>query len=499
MFSQDDVAKIRQRGSDLELVYNQLERFKQGFPFTEIVAPASVDNGIIAFSDQEKTSLANYFDQQKESFDICRFIPASGAATRMFKDLFTIREKLQGMSNEEQLKHIRSDAEAKMFFNSINSFPFYADMPVKEDVSPSEILDALLTDEGLNYGNLPKGLIKFHKYKEGNRTAFEEHLYEAARIIGPGKKVKLHFTVSEEHLMGFQSLEKKIIPDLERKIGVDFELTYSFQKSATDTIAVDMKNNPFRDENGAIVFRPGGHGALIENLNDLTNEIIFINNIDNVSPDRNSKLRLLNKKVLGGMLLKSLDELNELHKNIVSDDDLAIENAFSWLKNKAKVEIPEEVNTWNYESKKQWALKYLDKPLRVCGMVKNTGEPGGGPFFIRNQQGLVSLQIVEPSQIDTKDQQQSTLFKQSSHFNPVDIVCCVKKRDGGTYHLSEYVDHTKGFISLKSVKGKDLKALELPGLWNGSMEGWITLFVEIPAETFTPVKTVFDLIKPEHE
>ena len=346
---------------------------------------------------------------------------------------------------------------------------------------------------------LPKGMLKFHVQGEISRTAFEEHLHEAARIILPAKDVMVHFTVSEEHLDGFRKTEKELVPQLQDRYGVTYRISYSFQKKETDTIAVDPGNTPFRDENGNLVFRPGGHGALLENLNVLDNDLLFINNIDNVSPDRNSKNRVLHKKVLAGTLLQVRDQLFRLIDQLEqypSRDE--IQRAEKWLTEVANFEIPEDYFTLSEGEKLDWLLSGLDRPIRVCGMVKNEGEPGGGPYFVKDTRGITSLQIVESSQVDHGDLEQEEIFQKASHFNPVDIVCSVRNRKGDRYDLTVYVDQETGFVSHKSVKGKDLKALELPGLWNGSMSGWITIFVEIPGSTFTPVKTIFDLLRKEH-
>lgn len=499
MLTPKDLTQIKERGSDAEKILEQIEQFRTGFPYAELISPATISNGIYSFTDEQKQMVASYFDQNRSRYDICRFVPASGAATRMFKALFSLSELLRDKSAEEQQRIVRSDREAVLFFDSLGKYPFYNDLHLAGSETPCEIIDRILLEDGLNYGMLPKGLLKFHKYEDGSRTAFEEHLHEAARMSGEGEVVKLHFTVSEEHLSGFTKIEKEVLIDLMEKYRVFFEITYSFQKAETDTIAVDRNNNPFRDENGKLVFRPGGHGALLENLNDLPNEIVFINNIDNVSPDSNSELRILNKKMLAGLLLRVKDEAALLLSRLTDEpDNDSITDAEKWLNAIVNSEIPLQYSEWNNERKIKWLISKIERPIRVCGMVKNEGEPGGGPFFVKNSRGEISLQIVETSQIDLKNEHQAGLLKQSSHFNPVDLVCSLRNGEGKPYDLTKYVDKNAGFISEKSIKGRDLKALELPGLWNGSMAEWITLFVEIPAETFTPVKTIFDLVRPAH-
>jgi hypothetical protein len=498
MFTKDDLLQIRERGSNPENIEKQIERFKTGFPFTELVAPATLSRGIISLNDSEKRELATFYNRNSAGLDICRFVPASGAATRMFKSLFTLHDTLKGMSEQEQREHVDSDAESRTFFASLDHYPFHDDLNLKGTESPIEVLDRILFEKGLNYGLLPKGLLKFHNYNGYSRTAFEEHLHEAARMSASGREVKLHFTVSGEHFDGFKSLEASLKERLKQQYGSTFRITYSFQKKETDTIAVDLSNHPFRDEAGKLVFRPGGHGALLENLNDLGHDIIFVNNIDNVSPDRSSELRILHKKVLGGMVIRLKQEAGELLNLLHTGDEKALAAAEKWLRGTAFREIPVGFTGWERKKKSDWLMLQLDRPVRVCGMVKNEGEPGGGPFFTRNSEGVVSLQIVESSQVDTGDNAQAEIFERSTHFNPVDLACSIKNAKGESYDLRQFIDSNTGFISEKSVRGKELKALELPGLWNGSMAGWITIFVEVPAETFTPVKTIFDLVRQEH-
>jgi hypothetical protein len=500
LFSKEDLRQIVDRGSDPVVIHQQVERFKAGFPFAELVEPATPTGGITSLGEEEKAELIDYFDRHRKGQDICRFVPASGAATRMFKSLFALSDVLREKSDNEQQDFISTDQVGRSFFNSLEEFPFYHDLSLSGNESPLEVLDRLLMEKGLNYGLLPKGMLKFHHYGEHSRTAFEEHLHEAARLSESGEEVKLHFTVSEEHLKGFKKLEKMLVPKLEERYRVTFLISYSFQKAVTDTIAVDLQNSPFRDEKGKLVFRPGGHGALLQNLNDLSHDIVFINNIDNVSPDRNSELRVLHKKMLGGVLLDVRNEAWELLSGLNTGAESAVITAAEkWLQETASRELPDSYADWDIEERRSWLINMIDRPVRVCGMVRNEGEPGGGPFFAKNSEGEVSLQIVESSQVDFADEQQSSIFEGSTHFNPVDMVCSLKNYAGDSFDLTQFVDSHTGFISKKSVRGKELKALELPGLWNGSMAGWITVFIEVPGETFTPVKTIFDLVRPEHK
>ena len=500
LFLREDLKQIVDRGSDPVVIHQQIEQFKTGFPFAELVNPATPIKGITSFRDEEKAELIDYFDRHRKGLDICRFVPASGAATRMFKSLFALSDALSGKSVKEQQDFISTDEVGRNFFNSLPDYPFYHDLSLQGSEPPLEVLDRLLMEQGLNYGLLPKGMLKFHKYGEQSRTAFEEHLHEAARISESGEKVKLHFTVSEEHLKGFKKLEKMVVPLLEERYGVTFRISYSFQKTETDTIAVDLQNSPFRDERGKLVFRPGGHGALLQNLNDLAHDMVFINNVDNVSPDRACELRVLHKKMLGGVLLDVRNKAWELLSGLNAGTDAAwIVAAEKWLQETASRELPGAYKELDIAERRSWLIRMIDRPVRVCGMVKNEGEPGGGPFFVKNSEGEVSPQIVESSQVNFADEQQSALFARSTHFNPVDLVCSLKNHVGDSFDLTQFIDSNTGFISEKSVKGKELRALELPGLWNGSMAGWITVFVEVPGETFTPVKTIFDLVRPEHK
>ncbi|MCL2413556.1 MAG: DUF4301 family protein, partial [Bacteroidales bacterium] len=369
-----------------------------------------------------------------------------------------------------------------------------------ENKDYNEILDTLLLNSGLDYLNLPKGLLLFHKYKDSVRTALEEHLVEGVGYAESDGTVKLQFTVSPEHLEKFQHLVEQILPHYESKYRVRYNISYSVQKSSTDTIAVTMDNQPFLDENGNLLFRPGGHGALIENLSDLKGDLIFIKNIDNVTTDKNRMPTLTYKKVIASYLIdlqnKMFDCLKKLENTSISEELLTEIFHFSWK----QLHIAfENFDSLSREEKRKLLIEKLNRPIRICGMVRNEGEPGGGPFWTQNTRGEISLQIVESSQIDPKNPQQQNLLKLASHFNPVDLVCGVRNYKGELFDLKKYIDQETGFISEKSSGGKMLKALELPGLWNGAMADWITIFVEVPIAVFSPVKTVNDLLRREHQ
>ena len=404
------------------------------------------------------------------------------------------------------------DKKLYQFISELNQYAFYNELKAKmhdDGIDLNEcinsgsikiILEYLLFEKGLNLSNLPKGLIPFHKYSESYRTPFEEHLIEA-REYGRDEngKIDVHFTVAPQHEEKIKKYINNVLPRYERE-GDEFVITYSCQKPSTDTIAVDHDDNPFRDENGSLLFRPGGHGALIENLSDLGDDIIFVKNIDNVVTDKYKELTFKYKKALGGYLV-SLQEkifgyLETLKEN--RSDDKLIEDIFIFIRTRLSVIPPQDILSSSTQEKKRYLIDILNRPLRVCGMVENTGAPGGGPFWVEHPGGEVSIQIVETSQIELEKPDQNEILQAATHFNPVDLVCGVKDSDGNPFDLNLYIDHDAGFISVKSKNGRELKAMELPGLWNGSMAYWNTVFVEVPAGTFSPVKTIFDLMNDDH-
>lgn len=508
MLTDKDLQQIQARGSNPETVKNQVENFKKGFPYLTVEAAATVENGIIQLDEKGVEKRAELYDRQIESgVKPLKFVPASGAASRMFKALFEALEECKKSGNQDEV--LAKFSAARQFLVNKEKFAFYDDLKevLEKENAPdkcSSWIDYLLNEKGLNYGALPKGLLKFHKYKESERTPFEEHLVEGA-LYGKDKNsvVRLHFTVSPEHQQSFAELFEKVRAKYEAKLGVTFEVSFSLQKPSTDTIAVDLKNEPFREEDGSLLFRPGGHGALIENLNDLDADIIFIKNIDNVVPDNRKQTTIDYKKALAGVLLRYQEKMFRYQKALNERHPAALDSGFlaeasNFLENTLNIQPPES----QYYTEKEELYHYLrekfNRPLRVCGMVKNEGEPGGGPFWAKNPDDTVSLQIVESSQIDPESVQQQNIVKNATHFNPVDLVCATKNYKGEKYDLTTFTDPATGFISKKSKDGKDLKAQELPGLWNGAMSNWNTLFVEVPVETFNPVKTVNDLLRKEH-
>ena len=442
------------------------------------------------------------FDADKEYYQFTKFVPASGAASRMFKDLFAFIENgVETKFTEIFFAHIHSFA----FFDDLNEavknlYGHDIDNMVKEG-RQVDVVKALLLDEGLGYGKLPKALLKFHHYEHFNRLALEEHLVEAARYATSNDgTARLHFTVSPEHEQPFKDTVARLIDSYEKQYGVRYDISYSCQKPSTDTVAIDAEGNLFRESNGKLLFRPGGHGALIENLNDLGQEIVFIKNIDNIVPETRMETTVTYKKVLAGLLLRlqqqSFEYLEMLDNGDVTEEDLREIMAFA--KEQLMIEIPGFVEQYDIYEQTDFLYGCLNRPMRVCGMVKNEGEPGGGPFWVKNMDDEISLQIIESSQIDHNKEDQEAIFKGSTHFNPVDLVCGCWNYKGEAFNLTDYVDPNTGFVSSKSKDGRELKALELPGLWNGAMADWITVFVEVPIETFNPVKTVNDLLKPMH-
>lgn len=503
------------RGISPETAEHQIRTFKSGFPFIQLTAPATPAKGLFSYSKAEAEELAQYFDNHKNDYQIIKFVPASGAASRMFKHLLSFRNKYRG--TEEEIRELEKEEDFNSvgyFFRNLNKFAFYEvlvavlkkhNLDLEQLLAKKEyntILDFLLTEKGLNYANLPKALLHFHGYPEGPRKAFEEHLVEAAHYaLDHAKKAHLHFTVSKEHQEAFEASISAVKEPYEKKFGVTFEIGFSQQKPATDTLAVDMENEPFRNSDGSLLFRPGGHGALIENLNDLDSEIIFIKNIDNIVPDRLRDTTYLYKKVLGGLLFqlqeKTFEILDLLDDGELSDEELKEIKEFA--QNKLQIHVPPVFETYNKWEKIDFLFNKLNRPMRIAGMVRNEGEPGGGPFWVLNERDEYSLQIVESSQMDLSDETQTSIVSQATHFNPVDLVCGVLNFRGEAFDLTEFVDPETGFIAQKSVDGRDLKAMELPGLWNGAMADWITLFVEVPLITFNPVKTINDLLRPQHQ
>lgn len=512
MLTAADQEQIKERGGNLPEILNQISHFKRGFPFLKTVDAAGIGNGIARFSEKECAELVLFYESKLAEGTVpVKFVPASGAASRMFQSLYSYQEEAVTDGEAEILLGKPEYNSVKQFFERLSEFAFYPALSEKlGSVTDSRgkmrytaILRALLSGDGLNYGFLPKGLLDFHLYAGVSRTPAEEHLVEGA-LYGTDVHgtVRIHFTVSPEHLPYFKTKCETAAQILENRYGVKYEITFSEQKPSTDTIAVDENDEPFRTTEGKLFFRPGGHGALLENLNDLHADLIFVKNIDNVVPDRLKDETIKYKKALAGLLLRCQQQVFtnlSLLENPGELTDQQLDSMLEYLENELSTKLDPQENLADRDSKVRFIADKLNRPVRVCGMVKNEGEPGGGPFWAIQSDGTTTLQVVESSQIDLKDPLQAAIARRATHFNPVDLVCGVRNYKGEKFYLPEFRDPETGFISHKSKDGKPLKAQELPGLWNGAMSDWITLFVEVPPVTFNPVKTVNDLLRAEHQ
>jgi hypothetical protein len=506
MITEKDKLQFKQKGISPAVIDWQLGVFRKGISYIKLLRAAMVGDGIVRLNEEELMGLAERFEQDT-STSALKFIPASGAASRMFKSLY------EYLDDPEALKD-NNNEYIDFFIGNIEKFAFYDDLEAalkKEGKHLQEVIKqgdfvtlikTLLLDNGLGYGTLPKGLLKFHRNQHHTTTPFEEHLFEAAcYAAGSSGEVHLHFTVSPEHRTDFEKLAESVLPVYEKRFDLVCRVGFSVQKESTDTLAVDQDNEPFRNDDGSILFRPGGHGALLDNLNDMEEELIFIKNIDNVVPEKYSKATVLYKKALAGKLLEIRDKAFSL-LNELDNKELSVSRAaeiFAIIRTAFCYESHEIPDFQRLDSARDYLKGILNRPVRVCGVVKNLGEPGGGPFWATNSMGDVTLQIVESSQVDHDNLHQHRIFTEATHFNPVDIVCYVYNYKGEKFDLKQYVDNSACFISSKSKDGRELKALELPGLWNGAMADWLTVFVEVPVETFNPVKTVNDLLRPMHQ
>ena len=501
----------------IEAILSQIEIFKKGVPYLKLYKPCLIGNGIKVFREDEKQTYSNLYRKALQKGRVIKFVPASGAATRMFKKQLSVlnnKSKLDLSSLKLDADKGDEDSVASLeFFKNIQRFAFYGNLEnltsikgnnlssiiSKNDIS--SVIRLVATEEGLNYSDMPKGSIPFHTYPEGARTAFEEHLVEAmVYSAGKDKVVKIHFTISPEHEMKIRELFKSLIHKYSSE-GWKFDIKFSFQSPATDTISVTPENKPFRDDEGKIVFRPGGHGALLKNLNDLKADIILIKNIDNVVPDHLKLETYKYKKIIGGYLIylqqKIFEFLQKLSNNDF-DENLSI-NIIKLIDKEFGIDLTTNLDSKSLTKRKKYLFDFLNRPIRVCGMVRKEGHPGGGPFGVIDYSGNISLQIVETAQIDLSDKNQLEIFNESTHFSPVDIACGVKDYFGNNFELQKYSNPETGLITEKSKGGRELKALELPGLWNGGMYHWLTVFVEVPKITFNPVKEINDLLRSEHQ
>jgi nicotinamide riboside kinase len=508
-----DFVQIYNYGIPFENVCRQLKTFKKGISKMMLVEPAKVFNGILKLSEKDFKIKAAFFDTHKLNLKLLKFVPASGAASRMFKFLNVFLNEFD-LLNESVNAYInrKKDNELAIFLVGMEKLPFFEaiDKKLKEELVDFESIDEdyknyyfiklLLSSDYFDFANKPKGILPFHNYGTYIATPIEEHLYECANYSSSNGISHLHFTVSEIHLQQFETIVDAIKGKVEKESSISINVSYSYQSKSTDTIAVDFLNNPFRNNKGELVFRPGGHGALIENLNNLNADIVFIKNIDNVIQNNNEKVALY-KKALAGIVLEYQQQvfayLNLLDETTV--EQYKIEEITDFLKQKLNMQIYDSFETLSVKDKISAVRSLLNRPIRVCGMVTNEGEPGGGPYWVTTQNNVVTLQIVESSQVDLNDDNQVKLMGSATHFNPVDLVCGIKNYQDEKFNLKDFVDPDSGFIVEKNTAGVNIKAYELPGLWNGAMANWLTVFVEVPLITFNPVKTVNELLNSPHQ
>ena len=477
MFTHEEITQIEAHGLSVAAVEKQIENFRNGFPSLPVVRAAAGGDGVKQFDAESVAEREAYYTDNLRNLKTIKFVPASGAATRMFKELF------------EYVNDDKRTAGIDKLIVNLEKFAFFPELAkyLQPQIDDKDVVRNIIID-GLAYGAKPKGLVTFHAYKEGARKPVEEHLVEAALYASSNGEANIHFTVSPEHQDGFEDLLKERQSYYEQKFGIKYNVSFSIQSPATDTIAVNPDNTPFRTDDGKLLFRPAGHGALITNLDKLDADVVFVKNIDNVTTDERKTDTVTYKKVLAGELLRLQSRAFELLRAFERGEDVTAE-ATSFIVNDLCCKLPENAS-------RELVIETLDRPIRVCGMVKNEGEPGGGPFWVRDDKGREQLQIAESSQIAAEDMH---LMKEATHFNPVDLVCGIKRYDGTKYDLTQYTDPKTGFISSKSAGGRELRAQELPGLWNGAMANWNTIFVEVPISTFSPVKVVQDLLRPEHQ
>lgn len=513
MFGQDDIRQIYKHELTPEEVELQLKNFTKGFPFLKLERAASIHDGITRLEKEEIEKLGLLYDEQlKNGLIPIKFVPASGAATRMFKMLHRFREKYQNEQQAAELLIHPQFADVRRFFETLGHFAFYNDLSTAlqkdginiQEASMADIIDYLISPKGLNYGNMPKGLLKFHQYDSVTKTPLEEHLEEACLYACPADRViRMHLTVSPQHKDDFSNKVESIRAQFEQKFNVRLLVSFSEQKQSTDAIAVNLDNTPFRDSDNHLLFRPAGHGSLLDNMNALSADLIFVKNIDNITLKDLRAPTIQYKKALAGLLLQVRKQLYR-YQQIFDDspdsgpDESVLNEMSDFLRKTMNVTPPVQGNGISRKERIVYLKEKIDRPIRVCGMVKNEGDPGGGPFWVFNNDGSISLQIVENSQINKMDEQQKSIANHAGYFNPVDLVCSIRNYQGEKYQLSQFVNKDAGFISEKSHNGKPIKVQERPGLWNGSMSEWNTIFVEVPESTFTPVKTIFDLLKKDH-
>lgn len=500
-FTDRDIKQIEALGTSRESVEFQHRRFVDGFPDIKLSSIVSKGNGLSSLSPEELDSAIELFDKEATKHKLVKFVPASGAASRMFKLLYNYLEGAASLS----------DSDIQNYFKGVGKFAF-SDELIAElgpdynsliEGGDKSVVERLLSEKGLSYGTLPKALLTFHKYEDGTTTkAIDEHLIEGAEYcVGSDRVVSLHFTVSVEHLELIEAHLNSVVSFYETKFKVKYDISFSVQDISTNTLAVQLDNTPFRTESGDLLFRPGGHGALLKNLSEIDSDIIFIKNIDNVAAGWLLEDTVKYKKALGGTLLKIEKQLFDYCKVLEGEesiDDKLESEIVDFLESSLGYKVTLKFNMFSKEERRDYIFSILNRPTRVCGVVKSSNT-GGGPFWVLESDGSETLQLVETDQINREDGLQQTILGSSRYANITDLVCGVKNYRGERFNLMDYSDPDTGFISQKSLGGESLKAMELPGLWNGAMSNWNTMFVEVSITTFNPVKTVLDLLKPEHQ
>lgn len=510
MLCKEDYTYLAEKGIEKERVEELIQTIQAGQKFLKLEKPTTIGDGILKHEPAEVQKYIDLYDASYQELDCMKFVPASGAATRMFHRMIFLRDQYKGKIEEFiEVSAQRGFYSVKNSFDNLQKFAFYPELfrrffrrgtnlerlVRKNDYK--KVASMLLGKKGLNYAQLPKAMILFHKYPGHARTAFEEHLQEAAMYCqDKNGKAHLHFTIDPRFQKQFEKREKLAYKNFLKEAGAKMHIEYSQQYPTTDSITLDENGEILRDKEGMPVLRPGGHGALLNNLNTLDADMIFVKNIDNVAPDNTKHETVKYKKLLGGIMIELREQVFEYLRILDKHpDDARLGEIEIFVKEKfGLTEIPTES-----ASKKRCLKKFLNRPIRICGMVENTGEPGGGPFWVKDKKGRNSLQIVEKAQINFSNKAQAAIVDDATHFNPVDMVCCVRDYKGKSFDLKKFRNDKAGFVVKKNHQGSSVFSYELPGLWNGAMAEWITLFVEVPLISFNPVKEVNDLLRMEHQ
>lgn len=499
LFTQNDFQRIKKLGLTPRDVEKQMESYRHGPNYLKLNRPCAIDDGILSIKKSAMYELIKLYDREAGKFKLLKFVPASGAASRMFAGWFSALES----------GGFGSPVLNQSFLRNFKKYPFY--FLIKQNKCASEfieqknvksLLDYILSSKGLNFGWLPKALIPFHYYRAGDvRTPLEEHLFEAAQYVrGAGDVCHLHFTISQEHKKDVAEKIKAVKYEYENLCRIKYKISLSVQSSSTNVLAVDENNLPLREATGNLIFRPGGHGSLLTNLQNIDADFIFIKNIDNIVPEKLLRKILPYKKMLGGLALQIQQKIFAILCQMENDeiDSKQIDEIKNYCSRRLNIVFTRSMSQQSPKIQKQIIFSSLNRPLRVCAIVKNEGEPGGAPFWVDECDGNQTLQIVENGHVDKSSPKQMAIWSAAQYFNPVDLVCCTKNYRGKKFNLDSYVNPDAYLITMKNEKGRSLKALETPGLWNGGMAYWNTVFVELPIIVFNPVKTANDLLRLEH-